>query len=329
MIPFTIRNMHQPDDAEAVVEVLNTFLSEPTTAERLKEEDAAFPPDELKYNEEGLLAGRHRARWVAEDESGKVIGYAAAWRTPWTVPGRLYHLIVVRPEHHGNGIGQALHNTVLQWAMSVKASKLTCTVRDSDERAIGFAERRRYVKTRHVFESVLDLAAFRRTSLFEAIDHAERCGIRFVTLADEPGEASERKVYDLYRLTEPDIPGFAGQGYPPFEEWKKWNLNQSGMRPEWFHIAKDGDRFVGVAALKKNEQTHGMYHEYTGVLREYRGRRIALALKMLCIRTAIAAGAPYVKTHNDAANGPMLHINRDLIGFRSEPGEYRMEKELR
>lgn len=101
------------------------------------------------------------------------------------------------------------------------------------------------------------------------------------------------------------------------------------MRPEWIHIAKDGDRYVGVVTLKQNEQTQAMYHEYTGVLREYRGRRIALALKMLGVQTALACGVPYLRTHNDSMNGPMLRVNRDLIGFRAESGHYKMVRELR
>jgi len=72
-----------------------------------------------------------------------------------------------------------------------------------------------------------------------------------------------------------------------------------------------------------------MYHEYTGVLPEYRGRRIALSLKLLAVRTAQACGAPYLRTHNDSMNGPMLRINRDLIGFRAEPGYYKMVLGLR
>lgn len=39
--------------------------------------------------------------------------------------------------------------------------------------------------------------------------------------------------------------------------------------------------------------------------------------------------AVYLRTHNDSMNGPMLHINRDVLGFQAEPGFYWMEKNLR
>lgn len=197
--------------------------------------------------------------------------------------------------------------------------------RDRDRHGV---VRRGYAKERHTFESVLDLAAFDRHRLFDAIHEAKQAGIQFVTLAEEPGEASERKLYELYKSTHFDIPGYA-EDFPWFEEWRKWSIAQAGVRPEWIHIAKDGDRYVGVVTLLQNDQTQAMYQEYTGVLREYRGRGIALALKMLGVQTALACGVPYLRTHNDSMNGPMLRINRDRIGFRAEPGLYKMVRELR
>ncbi|MDD9271653.1 GNAT family N-acetyltransferase [Paenibacillus sp. GCM10023248] len=327
MSKFRIRPLRHPDDFAAVAPLLNTIWSEPTTAERLQLDEENIPPGKLHYNEEGELMGWDRPKWVAEDERGQVVAYAIAWRAPWTEPGTLSHTVVVHPERRGQGIGSALYDTLLQWALEVKASRLIDYMRESDERSLDFARRRGYVQERHTFESVLDLAVFDGETLFDAIQQAEQSGIRLITLADEPGEASERKLHELYQVTHPDIPGYSGS-FPWFEEWKKWTIGQAGVRPEWIHIAKDGDKYVGVVTLQQNEQTRAMYHEYTGVLPEYRGRRIALALKMLGVRTARSCGVPYLRTHNDSMNGPMLRINRDLIGFRAEPGNYKMVREL-
>lgn len=325
---FTIRTMRQPDDYTAVAPLLNLIWSEPTTAERLQSDEDSIPPGKLHYNEDGELMGWDRPKWVAEDEHGQVVGYAIAWRAPWTEPGALSHTLVVHPENRGVGIGGALFNALHQWAAEVKATRLIDYMRETDERSLAFAQRRGYVKERHTFESVLDLAAFDGGSLYDAISKAEQAGIRFITLAEEPGEAGENKLYELYKITHPDIPGYSGS-FPWFEEWKKWTITQSGVRPEWIHIAKDGDCYIGVVTLQQNDQTRAMYHEYTGVLPEYRGRRIAFALKMLGIQTAIACGVPYLRTHNDSMNAPMLRINRDLIGFRAEAGSYKMVRELK
>ncbi|QJD85598.1 GNAT family N-acetyltransferase [Cohnella herbarum] len=325
---YSIRKLRHPDDYAAVAPLLNLVWSEPTTADQLRADEEKIPPGQLHYDEEGKLMGWDRPKWVAEDEHGQVVAYAIAWRAPWTEAGTLIHNLVVQPELRGIGIGQALYAVLLEWAMEVKASRLIEHMRESDEPSIAFAEHRGYVKERHTFESVLDLGSFKfDEKLSASIAEAERSGIRFVTLSEEPGEENERKLHELYKVTHFDIPGHTGD-YPWFEEWRKWSLDQPGFRPEWIHIAKDGDRYIGVVTLLHNEQTQAMYHDYTGVLLEYRGRRIALALKLLGIRSALASGAPYMKTHNDSMNVPMLRINRDLLGFRAEPGNYKMVREL-
>lgn len=327
MMNYHIRNIRVPDDYTAVASLLNRIWPEPTTAERLQEDENKIPPGKLHYGEDGQLMGWDRPKWVAEDDQGRVIAYGIAWRAPWTEPGTLYEVLVVHPEARGKGVGAALSDTLVRWAVQVRASRLIGFLNESDEVSLDFARRRGYAAERHMFESVLDFPAFDRPDLYDAVFNAERSGIRFVTLAEEPGEANERKLHELYKETEADIPGFTGST-PPFEEWKKWTIGQPGVRPEWIHIAKDGDRYIGVVTLLQNDQTKAMYQQYTGVLREYRSRRIALALKLIGLQTARGIGAPYMRTHNDSMNVPMLRINRDLLGFRAEPGQYKMVRTL-
>ncbi|WJH35453.1 hypothetical protein N6H14_05325 [Paenibacillus sp. CC-CFT747] len=81
MKAYTIRKMRQPDDYAAVAPLVNLIWAEPTTAERLREDEEKIPPGKLHY-EEGRLMGWDRPKWVAEDETGQVIGYATAWRAP-------------------------------------------------------------------------------------------------------------------------------------------------------------------------------------------------------------------------------------------------------
>ncbi|MBY9078085.1 GNAT family N-acetyltransferase [Paenibacillus sp. HN-1] len=324
---FTIRQMRQPEDFIGIASLLSLIEPEPVSAEQLKEAEDMIPPGQLDYNEQGELTGWDRPKWVAEDATGQLTAYAIIWRAPWTKPGQLSLTLAVHPDYRGMGIGRQMYDVLLEWARGVKASQLVSHVRDADSKSLAFAERLGYRTERHTFESVLDLSAFNGEPLVQAIKEAEGSGITFITLADEPGEEQERKLHELYKTTHPDIPGYSGS-FPWFEEWKKWNLEQSDTSPEWIHIAKDGERYVGVAALRRNEQTKGMYHDYTGVLPEYRNRRIALALKLLAIETALGLEAPYVRTHNDSMNGPMLRVNRDLLGFRSEPGIYKMILDL-
>jgi GNAT superfamily N-acetyltransferase len=327
-VEFLIRSIRTPDDYEAVASLINFIASEPVSAKQLLEDELKIPPGQLHYNEDGYLMGWDRPKWVAEDERGEVIAYGIAWRAPWTEPGALSHTVIVHPDVRSRGVGTALYNTMCQWVNEVKASRLIDYIRESDEVSLSYAARRGYEVERHTFESVLDIADFNRHDLFDTISTVEHAGIQLVTLADEPGEESEIKLYELYKETSPDIPGYTGD-YPDFHEWKKWNIGQPGTDPAWIHIAKEGDTYIGVATLVQNEQTRAMYHEYTGVRKAYRERHIALALKLISIQTARKVGAPYLRTHNDSMNVPMLRINRDLLGFRAEPGNFKVVREWR
>jgi GNAT superfamily N-acetyltransferase len=142
---FVIRWMRQPDDFVAVAPLLNMIWSEPTTANRLKEDEDKIPPGKLHYNEVGELMGWDRPKWVAEDEHGQVVAYAIAWRAPWTEPGALIHTVVVHPESRGNGVGRALYASLHQWAVEVKASLLIDFMRETDKRSLAFAESRGYI----------------------------------------------------------------------------------------------------------------------------------------------------------------------------------------
>ncbi len=84
---------------------------------------------------------------------------------------------------------------------------------------------------------------------------------------------------------------------------------------------------VGLSALAYYRETNSTYTMHTGVLPEYRGRHIALALKLQTIRLARQLGAEYLRTHNDSQNAPILAINQKL-GYRPLPGFYRMLKAL-
>ncbi|HYF91472.1 MAG TPA: hypothetical protein VD969_04420 [Symbiobacteriaceae bacterium] len=61
-------------------------------------------------------------------------------------------------------------------------------------------------------------------------------GIRFFTLADEPGEDTERKLYELKALTLPANPSFGG-GLWPFDQWRHWVLETPRAVPDCFILA--------------------------------------------------------------------------------------------
>lgn len=64
-----------------------------------------------------------------------------------------------------------------------------------------------------------------------------------------------------------------------------------------------------------------------GMIRDYRGRKIALALKVLAARYARLHEARTLETDNDPLNAPILVINRRM-GYQPQPGTYQLVRWL-
>lgn len=309
----TLRPFDPAADLPRLAALINATEPEPITVARLREQEGYATPEWI------------REQLVATDEAGRFLGLGLAEHEAWQVPGRFWTRVTVDPGARGRGIGAALADRALRFATAHGATRLDSKVRDDDPAALRFAERRGFRIDRHIFDSMLDPAAFDERPFAGAIAAAEATGIRFATLADlGDTPAWQRALYDLNRRVALDIPGL--DGFAPYEEFRKWVFDSPTYRPERQLLALDGERPVGLAALGQNEETGLFLNVMTGVDRDYRGRGIALALKLLAIRHARAQGATAIRTNNDSQNAPILAINRRL-GYRPVPGFYRLVRE--
>jgi len=333
-ITLTTRGLQLPDDYAALAVLLNQFWAEPTSADRLAQEDSMmYEVGSTWMDEHGRLQGYDRLREVVVGSSGEIVGYVNIWRAPWTEPGALNMALIVDKAWRKQGAGEMLLQAATQWAAQKQGSSVFSELWDDDPEALSFAQSRGFSIDRHTFQSVLHLEVDKAVqdscdplvwaeSDSALFDQLNREGIRFLTLADEPGEESETKLYALSKETLMDIPGYTGT-VPDFEEWRKWYLMPEGFAPELVVIAADQERYIGISNLLHHKETNGIYHEYTGVSKSYRGRKIATALKLFSIRLAEQHKASYLRTDNDSLNGPMLAINRKL-GYVQQRGRYRM-----
>ncbi len=322
---YTLRPIRLPEDYAGIARVLNANQPEPISAEKLADDDNHMPKQNIpRVNEEGRLTGFYRERVVAVDDHGAIVGYLVGWRAPWTQPGYINSTLVVDPAYWGQGIGSALADHLVNWARQLGASLVQSEMRDNVPGGRAFAEKRGFAIDRHGFESTLDLAAFDPAPFAGVVESVQASGIRFSTLAAEPDAEAEQALYTLFYETR-DVPWLEDDAVLPFNAWRKWILELSN--PEDVLLAYDGARLVGTSILVRNKETRALYNEYTGVLRAYRGRKIALTLKLLTIRIGQESGAPYIRTDNDSANEPMLGINRRL-GYVPAPGLYRIRKPL-
>ncbi|MDF2628254.1 MAG: family N-acetyltransferase [Symbiobacteriaceae bacterium] len=320
---YQVRPLSLPDDYHRLAEILSCGRPEPITVADLQEDDSKIPPPPatVRCDDQGRLVSHCRDRFAAIDETGRMVGYADAWRAPWTTPGEMICSAVVDPAHRGRGAGRMLLDRVESTAREKGAAYIKAALKDSDPAALACVTGRGYTIDRHLFQSTLDPDAFDPAPFT-----TEAAGIRFFTLADEPGEATEHKLYELERVSQRDNPGSPGE-LMPYDQWRLWVLESARVLPELFLFAADGDRLVGTTYMHTVEGG-GLHTIYTGVDPAYRGRGIALALKVRAVAAARRHGAPYMRTDNDSQNGPMLAVNRKM-GYRPLPGDYIVIKRLK
>src|SRR5258706_4925155 len=100
-----------------------------------------------------------------------------------------------------------------------------------------------------------------------------------------------------------------------------------GLRPDRIGIARGGDDIVGISMLASPPVRGVVTTDWTGTARKVRGRGVARALKCETLMQAIALGTDRVRTDNDSANVPILHIN-ETMGYRRRPDMIQFLKEL-
>lgn len=319
---FTIRPLHLPEDYAALAELLTIIKGAPVTAQSLQEEDSQIPTEaNLSRDQDGRLTGFARLRLLAVFETDSPLGYAAAWRAPWTPPGAICSLFGVHPDARNHSIGKALVQALTDWARSIGAELLMGELPDRPAGVERFIEKAGFQVDAYVQEYVLDLTAWQPKSTLPEIE-----GLRLFTLADRPGEETERQLYDLYLRTLADNPGHLG-GLPPFEAWREEAIPAERCSPEMVFLAAVDDRLVGVTTLFRTEESDLLYTDYTGVDRSVRGKGVARALKEWSFAAARDLGARRMITETEASNVPMRQLNLRL-GYVVQDGVYRIIKRL-
>jgi GNAT superfamily N-acetyltransferase len=312
---FPIREA-QSTDYTAIADIANRIRPEPMAADEILGDD-----QRCKEIPGGIL---HRL--VATDDQGQVVGYGFAERMPWLPDGRWEVHATSHPEHRGQGIATALLQAAERIALEGGATSLGAWCRSSNPAYFEWAQRHGYENVLLRTESVLDLSTWDGSRFAGHVDRVKAGGIRLYTFegSDAPEEIV-RGIYDLEWTTGPDVPDWeAGTNVIPFEEWVQDWRNQT--EPRFVALALDGDKVIGESTLHWTTKIRRCgYTGYTGVLREYRGRGIALACKLMTIDRALAADLPRLRTNNDFENPSMLAVNTKL-GYQFVPGPRRLLK---
>lgn len=239
-------------------------------------------------------------------------------------PGSKMCRIVVDPEFRGQGIGTALFK-VIEDHPSYTSGKVFTEVRDNDPKSLEFAERLGFQVKAHAYESIIDPATFEIGPFQSYIDRVRESGLRIASMA-ELGDTEENRyrLWEIEHITDADIPGVDLDLLPTWEDAKKSWFVAKWYDPASIFAVLDGDKWVGASATAELSPGND-YVQMTCVLREYRGRGIATAVKAVATDYARQRGSRLLRANNHEGNDAMLAISRKF-GFQPQPGWFELIK---
>src|SRR5713101_2569601 len=283
----------QPNDYERLVAILNAnYPDYPISVAERRSRDGSL--DRTKY-----LLKRFEC---IDQEQDRIVGFGELMNLPDMYHPRKFMVnILVDTEQQRRGIGRAIYNRLDEELTRLDAILAWSMIKEDLPQRIEFFRKRGFSEKTRIWESRLDLTIVDPGKFAGYIDKALKEGITFTTLAEEQ----------------------------PYEQWETFSLNNPQLLPEGYIIARDGPRYVGMSNVHRIDTEPGVLHQDdTGVIREYRGRGIATALKLRVIEYGKKNGYRMIKTWNDSDNWPMLAVNTKL-GFKRQVGWITMEKILR
>ncbi len=293
---------------------------EPPTASDLREFDRAFDP------------ARYTLRRFVAEEAGEVVGYAFYSHMPWAFDPRAYWASVrCDPARRGRGLGRRLYDRVMKDLTQVGAQSVRMQAREDDPIARAALARRGFVEEVRSIEYALDT---RRVSLDEFRGYAERSAAEGFCILSLP-ELRERdpdwlaKLHALHTAVVRDIP-LPDEPNPERSPAAlvDYLFKAPGALPEACFIALHGDRYAGECVLYRSQDDEAaLDHQVTGVDAAFRGRGLAVALKLRTIEFAQRNGFERIATWVESNNPSMLAINEKL-GFVRGCGLIVLEKRL-
>ena len=300
-----------PDDIEFVADVMTA----------VRPAGSAIDPVVLRYEWENEQSGTRADRSIAE-RGGFRAGYAVVERAvdgPARAHATLFGDLVLAQRDPA-----ALAELVAFAEARAFADGATVVRAFADEhdrlRAESLAARG-YTEDRRSKRWELDLIAERQrieAMTVRARERMKREGIRILTLAEDDDPARYEKVWRMSEEASQDTPRTLPRTEETLEDYLAF-FRAPDIREDRVWIARVGEDIVGISVLSYPPVRGPVGTAWTATARSVRGRGAARALKCETLVQAIALGVPRVRTGNDGANAPILHIN-ETMGYRPIPG---------
>ena len=309
-MPVRLRPFQESDIPRFVAIANAVEPDDPTTEEMARHSDAAW--DDSRH---------FRLRLTAADEHGHILGYGSIRHSAHHFHPHKYRLdLRVDPAYQRQGIGSVLYARLLASLQERHAIAVRATAKESRPASIAFLRQRGFLEMQREWESRLAVPAFDFSPFADAEPRVAEQGITITTLRAELAHNPNaiRQAHELHLACERDVPDGDAVTDVSYDYFLAHNIETPDALPEAWFLAKDGERYVGVSVLFRNLADPAVLSQgLTGVLRPYRGRGIAMALKLHGIRYAKLDGIHTIVTGNDSTNVAMLRIN-DALGFQRQ-----------
>jgi GNAT superfamily N-acetyltransferase len=303
-----------PDDYETVANI-----------EKVVNPDLADTAEEIRYydgvREKHLLY----KRFLAEDANGSAFGVGVFRQSSERYhPHKFYLDVNVLPEHRQKGVGQGLLEYLLTQLEDYQVVTVRAVTRADWTHGIRFLEAADFKEEYRAWESRLDVQNFDASPYLQLEKQLKRDGIELKSYANLEGTPD--LAHDLWRLdldAGRDMPDPEPFTETTFERFQTRALKNPDFAPEAYVVAvKAGSgnklEFLAESTLWWSEGKLDAWNGATGTRREWRGKKIALALKIKNILWAQSKSIAQIKTFNDDVNRSMLSINEKL-GFVKQP----------
>lgn len=306
------------DDAQFVADVFTAIdPDEPTDPLIMRYQWEHSPPEQVFE------------RFVAEKD-GKPVGFAGHAHMPWEKMPKRFGFVGgdLLPAFRTRERLGALYDFVEDVSRREGTMIFTAWTREIEDLKIEFLTGRGYREERRGRWWELELGPNRDRLLRlreESRARMRREGVALLTLADDADAQKYRKAWTSYEESVQDTPTTVPIVPQPLEQFLKW-LRRPGIREDRLWIARYADDVVGISVLQYPTVRGHVETAWTGTKRAVRGKGVARALKLETIAQAISLGVPRIRTGNDSANAPILHLNEEL-GYRSIPGSIQLLKD--
>ena len=326
---FVIRPVTE-DDYPIIAATESAIRPEPISEDQVREWvelatfDKEFPVEWLAFLDPVQPAGE-----CAEPGSARAtfLGWGSWGKGHWLAPDERSIRVTVVHSKRRMGVGSFILEHLETLVKQDSPRAIYAWSSGSDKDSVKWAENRGYVVVRERPDSVLDLPDFDRERFLEDIERVRLAGVEIHTMWDDEVQPHMPELFRIARDTYHDVPFRSPES--AVLDYRSWLREyQESKSRKVFAVALHNSEIVGYSDIWMPVlEGQSAIVEYTAVLKEYRGKGVALALKVVATAEAAKAGVRTLRTTNDPDNPAIMRLNQRL-GFRLQPGRVLLKKTL-